>query len=300
MVVRRRLMELLMVLPPTGFAVGLGKGLQPLVYFWDRIKIACVNALPSGDLWRWASAFVHGTALCFGGGDEFIVAAVVIPSVVVGIDAVSGLHGKDDFEDTRFCGNQVAHFVETAEELGFERLTLVDHIVGAKEAKDAPWAVHYTIEYGFHEPMTLFALIAGFTTKIRLVTANVVLPQRPTELCAKQAAQIDILTGGRLDLGIGVGWSKSEFEALGMNFANRGDRIEEQVALMRRLWTDEVVEFEGKWHNISDMGMNPRPIQRPIPIWFGGGADRVVRRIGEQGDGWFPQFQPDKIGRAHV
>jgi len=189
----------------------------------------------------------------------------------------------------------IRNFVETAEELGFERLTLVDHILGAKDAKDAPWAVHYTIEYGFHEPMTLFAWIAGFTTRIRLVTANVVLPQRQTELCAKQAAQIDILTGGRLDLGIGVGWSKSEFEALGMNFANRGDRIEEQVALMRRLWTDELVEFEGNWHNISAMGMNPRPIQRPIPIWFGAMVEVAVKRAARIGDGWLmsPRAEPD-------
>ena len=189
----------------------------------------------------------------------------------------------------------IQNFVETAEGLGFERLTLVDHVLGAKEAKDAPWAVHYTIEYSFHEPMTLFAWIAGFTKSIQLVTANVVLPQRQTELVAKQAAQIDILTGGRMVLGIGVGWSKSEFEALNMNFANRGARIEEQVELLRRLWTDELVEFKGKWHNISEMGMNPRPIQRPIPIWFGAMAEVAVRRAARIGDGWLmsPRAEPD-------
>ena len=189
----------------------------------------------------------------------------------------------------------IRNFVETAEELGFERLTLVDHILGAKEAKDAPWAVHYTIEYGFHEPLTLFAWIAGFTKSIQLVTANVVLPQRQTELVAKQAAQIDILTGGRMVLGIGVGWSKSEFEALNMNFANRGARIEEQVNLLRRLWTDELVEFEGKWHKISEMGMNPRPIQQPIPIWFGAMEEVAVRRAARIGDGWLmsPRGKPD-------
>ena len=189
----------------------------------------------------------------------------------------------------------IRNFVETAEELGFERLTLVDHILGAKEAKDAPWAVHYTIEYGFHEPLTLFAWIAGFTKSIQLVTANVVLPQRQTELVAKQAAQIDILTGGRMVLGIGVGWSKSEFEALNMNFANRGARIEEQVDLLRRLWTDELVEFEGKWHKISEMGMNPRPIQQPIPIWFGAMEEVAVRRAARIGDGWLmsPRGKPD-------
>ncbi|MDP6829963.1 MAG: LLM class F420-dependent oxidoreductase [Alphaproteobacteria bacterium] len=196
----------------------------------------------------------------------------------------------------------IRNFVTTAEELGFQRLTLVDHILGAKEARDAPWAVHYTIEYGFHEPMTLFAWIAGFTEKIQLVTANVVLPQRQTELVAKQAAEIDILTGGRMVLGIGVGWSKSEFEALGMNFANRGDRIEEQVDLLRRLWTDELVDFKGQWHEMSDMGMNPLPIQRPIPIWFGAMADVAIRRAARIGDGWLmsPRTKPDDVMKQKI
>jgi len=196
----------------------------------------------------------------------------------------------------------IRNFVTTAEDLGFERLTLVDHILGAKDARDAPWAVHYTIEYGFHEPMTLFAWIAGFTEKIQLVTANVVLPQRQTELVAKQAAEIDILTGGRMVLGIGVGWSASEFEALGMNFANRGDRIEEQVALLRRLWTEELVDFNGEWHAMSDMGMNPLPIQRPIPIWFGAMADVAIRRAARIGDGWLmsPRTKPDDVMRAKI
>jgi probable F420-dependent oxidoreductase len=196
----------------------------------------------------------------------------------------------------------IRNFVTTAEDLGFERLTLVDHILGAKDAKDAPWAVHYTIEYGFHEPMTLFAWIAAFTTKMQLVTANVVLPQRQTELVAKQTAQIDILTGGRMVLGVGVGWSASEFEALGMNFKNRGARMEEQIALLRALWTDELVEFDGKWHKISDMGMNPRPIQRPIPIWIGAMEDVAIRRAGRIGDGWLmsPRTKPDDVMRAKI
>jgi probable F420-dependent oxidoreductase len=189
----------------------------------------------------------------------------------------------------------IRDFVQTAEDLGFERLTLVDHILGAKDARDTPWAVHYTAEYGFHEPMTLFAWMAGFTTKIQLVTANVVLPQRQTELVAKQAAEIDILTGGRLVLGVGVGWSSAEFKALGMDFDNRGDRIEEQVELLRRLWSDELVDFQGQWHQMRDMGMNPRPIQRPIPIWFGAMANVAVRRAARIGDGWLmnPRTKPD-------
>ena len=196
----------------------------------------------------------------------------------------------------------IRDFVQTAEDLGFERLTLVDHILGAKDARDTPWAVHYTIEYGFHEPMTLFAWMAGFTSKIQLVTANVVLPQRQTELVAKQAAEIDILTGGRLVLGIGVGWSSKEFDALGMDFDNRGDRIEEQVALLRRLWSDELVNFEGKWHHISDMGMNPRPTGRSIPIWFGAMANVAVRRAARIGDGWLmnPRTKPDDTMKRKI
>ena len=196
----------------------------------------------------------------------------------------------------------IRNFVTTAEALGFERLTLVDHILGAKDARDTPWAVHYTIEYGFHEPMTLFAWIAGFTEKIQLVTANVVLPQRQTELVAKQCAEIDILSGGRLVLGVGVGWSSSECKALGMDFSNRGQRIEEQVELLRRMWCDQLVEFEGQWHGMSDMGMNPLPIQRPIPIWFGAMADVAIRRAGRIGDGWLmsPRTKPDDVMKAKI
>ncbi|MDA1098414.1 MAG: LLM class F420-dependent oxidoreductase [Proteobacteria bacterium] len=196
----------------------------------------------------------------------------------------------------------IRDFVQTAEDLGFKRLTLVDHILGAKDARDTPWAVHYTIQYGFHEPMTLFAWIAGFTEKIQLVTANIVLPQRQTELVAKQAAEIDILTGGRLVLGVGVGWSSAEFKALGMDFANRGARIEEQVELLRRLWSDELVDFQGQWHRMSDMGMNPRPVQRPIPIWFGAMADVAVRRAARIGDGWLmnPRTKPDDVMKRKI
>ncbi|MBL6951667.1 MAG: LLM class F420-dependent oxidoreductase [Alphaproteobacteria bacterium] len=196
----------------------------------------------------------------------------------------------------------IRNFVQTAEDLGFERLTLVDHILGAKDARDTPWAVHYTIEYGFHEPMALFAWIAGFTEKIQLVTANVVLPQRQTELVAKQAAEIDILSGGRLVLGVGVGWSSAEFKALGMDFDNRGDRIEEQVALLRQLWSDELVDFQGQWHQMRDMGMNPRPARRSIPIWFGAMADIAIRRAARIGDGWLmsPRTKPDDVMRRKI
>jgi len=207
---------------------------------------------------------------------------------------------RDGEKPLRSATAEALDQIRFAEDLGFDRLTMVDHILGAKDARDAPWAVHYTIEYGFHEPMTLFAWIAGFTSRLRLVTANVVLPQRQAELVAKQAAEVDILSGGRLTLGVGVGWSASEFAALGMDFTNRGRRIEEQVALMRRLWCEELVDFEGEWHGMSEMGMNPLPIQRPIPIWFGAMVDPAIRRAARIGDGWLmsPRQDPDdKIAR---
>ena len=120
-----------------------------------------------------------------------------------------------------------------------------------------------------------------------------VLPQRQTALVAKQAAEVDVLSGGRLRLGVGVGWNDVEYQALGEDFHDRGRRIEEQIALLRALWTEPVVDFEGRWHRVPDAGINPLPVQRPIPVWLGGQAEPVLRRIGAMGDGWFPQMLPD-------
>jgi len=133
-----------------------------------------------------------------------------------------------------------------------------------------------------------------------LVTGIVILPQRQTSLVAKQAAEVDVLTGGRLRLGVGIGWNKVEYDALGETFANRGKRIEEQVELMRSLWTNEVVTFSGRWDRVIAAGLNPLPVQRPIPVWMGGGADPVIERIGRIADGWFPQFQPDSEGEEKL
>lgn len=181
----------------------------------------------------------------------------------------------------------IRDFVQAAEALGFARMTFVDHVLGAPvTARDDPsWAHGYTIESSFHEPMTLLAYIAGFTSKIGLVTANIILPQRQTVLVAKQAAEIDLLSGGRLTLGVGLGWNEVEYQALSMEFANRGKRVEEQVTLLRRLWTEDTVTFEGEWHRFDDAGLNPRPVQQPIPIWFGAVADVALRRAGKLGDG---------------
>jgi probable F420-dependent oxidoreductase len=189
----------------------------------------------------------------------------------------------------------IRDFVQAAEELGFGRLTFVDHVLGASAVggNDPYWADGYTIDSSFHEPMTLLAFVAGVTSRIGLVTANIILPQRQTVLVAKQAAEVDLLSGGRLILGIGLGWNEVEFQALGMDFASRGKRIEEQIALLRRLWTEDTVTFDGEWHRFGDAGINPRPIQQPIPIWFGAVADVAIRRAGRLADGLlvFPHYR---------
>jgi probable F420-dependent oxidoreductase len=128
---------------------------------------------------------------------------------------------------------------------------------------------------------------------MELVTGVIILPQRQTALVAKQAAEVDILSGGRLRLGVGVGWNPIEYVGLGQDFGTRGKRIEEQVRLLRALWSETVIDFDGRWDTIRQAGINPLPTQRPIPIWMGGSADVVLKRIGEMADGWFPQTRPD-------
>ncbi|HEX9147407.1 MAG TPA: LLM class F420-dependent oxidoreductase, partial [Candidatus Binatia bacterium] len=158
----------------------------------------------------------------------------------------------------------------------------------------------YTYRDSFHEPFVLFAYLAGLTKKIELVPGVIILPQRQTLLVAKQAAALDVLSSGRLRLGVGIGWNPVEYEALGQDFKTRGRRSEEQIDLMRKLWTNELVTFQGQWHKVTDAGLNPLPIQRPIPVWFGGGADQVLRRVGRLGEGWIPLLGPDEKCRAAI
>ena len=132
----------------------------------------------------------------------------------------------------------------------------------------------------------LFGYLGAVTSRIELATGVLVLGQRQTVLAAKQAAVVDVLTGGRLRLGIGTGWNDVEYEALGQDFRNRGERSEEQIEVMRALWTQEVVTFEGRWHKITAAGINPLPVQRPIPVWLGGTVEPVFRRVGRIADGW--------------
>ena len=194
----------------------------------------------------------------------------------------------------------IRDFAQAAEELGYHHLLAYDHVVGANPASRPGWRPPYTYKDTFHEPFVLFGYLAGLTKRIELVTGVIILPQRQTVLVAKQAAALDVLSGGRLRLGIGIGWNPVEYEALGENFKNRGRRSEEQVEVMRKLWTQELVTFEGEWHKITDAGLNPLPIQRPIPIWFGGGHDQTLRRVARLGDGWFPLLGPDDKCRAMI
>lgn len=194
----------------------------------------------------------------------------------------------------------IREYAQAAEELGYDHLIAYEHVLGANPATRPGWKPPYTHEDTFQEPFALFGYLAGVTKKIELVTGILILPQRPTALVAKQAATVDVLSGGRLRLGIGIGWNPWEYEALGENFRNRGRRSEEQIQVLRMLWTQPLVTYAGRWHKITDCGINPLPIQKPIPIWLGGQAEPVIRRVARLGDGWFPQFGPDEKGRALV
>ncbi len=194
----------------------------------------------------------------------------------------------------------VTRYAQTAEALGYDYLLAYEHVLGANPERPGGWHGPYTHESLFHEPFVLFSYLAAQTTSLEFVTGILILPQRQTALVAKQAAALDVLSGGRLRLGIGVGWNAVEYEALGEDFRNRGKRSAEQVRLLRRLWTEPLVTFRGEYHTITDAGLNPLPVQRPIPIWFGGGADRVLRRMARLGDGWIANTMLPEQGRPLV
>ncbi len=187
----------------------------------------------------------------------------------------------------------VARFATTAEAAGYDHIIVFDHVLGANTASRPGWQGPYTSESLFHEPFVLYGYLAGLTTTLEFVTAVIILPQRQTALVAKQAASLDVLSRGRLRLGIGTGWNDVEYEALGENFHDRGVRSEEQIDLMRKLWAEETIDYDGRWHKITDAGLNPLPVRRSIPVWLGGMAPAVIERVGRIADGWFPFFNPD-------
>ena len=187
----------------------------------------------------------------------------------------------------------VAKFAATAESLGYDHLLAYDHVLGANTASRPDWQGPYTTESMFQEPLVLFSYLAGLTSTIEFVTAVIILPQRQTALVAKQAACVDVLSKGRLRLGVGTGWNDVEYEALGANFHDRGHRSEEQIDLLRQLWRDEAISFTGEHHKITDAGLNPLPTNKNIPIWLGGMAPQVIDRVGRLADGWFPFVNKD-------
>jgi probable F420-dependent oxidoreductase len=194
----------------------------------------------------------------------------------------------------------IREYAQAAEGLGYSYILAYDHVLGAGLASRPGWRGPYNSDTLFHEPLTLFAYLAAITQRVQLVSGVIILPQRQTALVAKQAAEVDVLSGGRLRLGIGVGWNPVEYQALGEDFTTRGARSEEQIAVLRALWTQPTITFNGRWHQIEDAGIKPLPVQRPIPIWIGGGAEATLRRAGRIGDGWFPQVPPDERAVAMV
>ena len=206
------------------------------------------------------------------------------------------------FPQTEIGDDPVAirDYAQAVEELGYTHILIYDHVLGASTANRPGWRRSYTSDTLFHEPFVLFGYLAALTRAVELVTGVIILPQRQTALVAKQAAEIDVLSGGRLRLGIGVGWNEVEYQGLNENFGNRGARSEEQIAVLRALWTDPVVTFQGRWHHIEEAGIKPLPVQRPIPIWIGGSVDATLRRTARLADGWFPQRDPDDEARAMI
>ena len=171
----------------------------------------------------------------------------------------------------------IRDFAQTAEGLGYRRLLAYDHVLGAVHAgRNPPLPGPYTENDPFHEPLVLLGFLAACTSTIELEVAVLVLPQRPTALVAKQAAEVDVLSGGRMVLAVGTGWNHVEYQSLGAPFADRGRRLDEQVDVLRRLWREPVVDFEGAFHRIDRAGLAPRPVRGDIPLWFGGGAESVA------------------------
>jgi len=197
------------------------------------------------------------------------------------------------YPQTEFGNDPAAirDYAQTCEGLGYTHILTYEHVLGANPERPGGWLGPYTYQHPFQSPFLLFSFMAAVTEKIAFTTGILIAPQRQTVLLAKQAATLDVLSRGRLRLGVGIGWNEVEYQALGQDFRTRGRRIEEQVRLLRRLWTEQLVTFQGEWETIPDAGLNPLPVQRPIPIWFGGHAEAVLKRAATLGDGWMPNYR---------
>jgi probable F420-dependent oxidoreductase len=195
----------------------------------------------------------------------------------------------------------IRDFAKSVERTGYDYLLAYDHVLGAPATRfEGPIggfpSAPYTTEHQFHEVFTLFSFLAAVTDRLRFATSVLILPQRQTALAAKQAAAVDVLSSGRLRLAVGVGWNFAEYEGLGEDFHTRGRRIEEQIRVMRLLWTEPIVTYQGEYHHLDRVGINPLPVQRPIPLWIGSGAsERSLRRVARLADGWIPLLQPHEV-----
>ena len=197
------------------------------------------------------------------------------------------------FFPTRDIGRdpvKVRDWSQAAEDLGYASIEGPDHVFGA--APRDGWSPRYSDQDPFHEVFVTLGYLAGVTKTIELTTGVLILPQRQTGLVAKQAAEVDLLSGGRLRLGIGVGWNPVEYQALGKEWRDRGACQAEQVEVLRQLWTQDLVTYQGKFHDLRAVNITPPPIQRPIPVWFGGSSDAVIKRAARWGDGWMPIMNP--------
>jgi len=191
----------------------------------------------------------------------------------------------------------IRRWAAAVEALDFDHIMAYDHVLGAGTDGRPDWR-GYTSEDPFHEVFVLFGYLAGITRRVELATGVLVLPQRQTALVAKQAAEVDVLSGGRLRLGVGVGWNEVEYGALGESFRDRGARSEEQIGLLRELWSTPVITHSGRWHQVDRAGINPRPAAGLIPVWLGGGSDQTLRRVARMGDGWLPTGDPGPAAGA--
>lgn len=190
-------------------------------------------------------------------------------------------------------------FATGAEELGADHIMAYDHVIGTDRNRPGGFEGPYDKDVQFHEPFTFFSYLAAITTRIEFVSGIIILPQRQTALVAKQAAELAILSENRFRMGIGTGWNAVEYEVLKEDFSNRGKRQEEQVKLLRRFWAEDCFSYEGKYHEFTLAGINPRPT-RPVPIWFGGGAPALLDRCARLGDGWMPVTGPGKRVTAAI